>query len=378
MDASLTLTSPTAVESPEATTCCPRCEEPSAGTPVPVSLFEGGGLLRCRRCGARYATDGTGRVVAECGDCGLPFLDAAGAREEPPCCPDCTGESSVAELPDAPLGAATEREVRLALEARWRFVTSEPSSVYLDKVVRQVARCIEGAPRDCRVALFEDDALRTLALPSGTILVSHGTLAELQDEAQLAFVLGHELAHAASRAAAASMVRLGLRAVSGGAEAVDEAAWADGAEDLIRLGLGRRREREADERALAALIELGYDPAAAQSYLRRIVELDEARDPRVAELTLAHPSARDRLQRVGSLLQRRIGTGTGQVNREVFRRVAGRHAGSVEKAPLNRIAEPAAQTGEGTDTPARRSLLPWIGLAAALLAALAILLVLAL
>jgi len=375
MDAPLTLTPPDELVAEGAAANCPRCDEPATGSPVATSLLRGVGLVRCRRCGERHTVRDTLLTLNDCSDCGLPFLTGSGGAETGSRCPDCEGANEPAEIAEAPLAEATEREVRLALESSWCFVTSEPSSIYLTKVVRQLAGRIKGAPQQCRVVLFEDSALRTLALPSGTILVSDGTLAELDDEAQLAFVLGHDLAHAASGESAARMVHLGLQAVADEVETSGEEAWVNGAEDLIRLGFGRRRERQADEFSLQALIDLGYDPESVLSYLRRIAELDEQGDPRVEELALAHPPARDRLRRMNEMLQRRVATGgERRVNREVFRRVAGQHAGSVEVAPLSEIASSVNAAEDKAPGARSRTLLPWVALAAALLAALAILL----
>lgn len=375
MDASVTLTPPEEAAVEDAAVICPRCDEPATGTPVATSLLGGATLVRCRRCGTRHTTGAPLLTLLDCADCGVPFLTDNDRPEEGSRCPDCAGETAPAYLPDALLAEATEREVRLALESHWRFVTSEPSSIYLTKVVRQLARRIDGAPSDCRVVLFEDEALRTLALPSGTILVSEGALAELDDEAQLAFVLGHELAHVASGESAARMVRLGLQAVADETDTGAEDAWVDGAEDLIRLGFGRLREREADESSLQAMIELGYDPESALSYLRHIAELGLRADPRLDELALAHPPAPDRLRRMSEALRRRVETGDERrVNREVFRRVAGRHAGLVELAPLNEIASPHRSPRDEGSGVFSWALLPWVGLAAALLVALAILL----
>jgi predicted Zn-dependent protease len=276
------------------------------------------------------------------------------------------------DLPDAGLAGATEREVQLALESRWRFLTSRPSAVYLNKVLRQLVKRFNGAKGSPRVVLFEDAALRTLALPSGMILLSQGTLDELEDEAQLAFVLAHDLAHAFSGDAAARLVRLGFHAVAHEAEAQEEAAWADAAEDLVRLGYGRERERRADAQAFEAVLALGYDPRSVVHYLQHLESLGEREDPKVADLFLAHPPARDRLRRLEETLARHVESKpTRRVNREVFRRAAGRHASSVETAALSDFtAQRDTEAERGSFLEALLSRLPWVVVVAALITAL--------
>jgi predicted Zn-dependent protease len=277
------------------------------------------------------------------------------------------------DLPDATLAAATEREVRLALEPRWRFLTSRSATIYLNKVLRQVAKKADGAPDDARVILFEDPALRTLALPSGTILISQGTLDELEDEAQLAFLLAHELVHASSGQAAARLVRLGFQAVAHEGETQDETGWADAAEDVVRLGHGEQREHEADARALDTILALDYDPRSVVHYLQNVEQLVEQGDERVAELALSHPPAGARLRRIERLLHERVDTGgPRQVNREVFRRAARDHAETSESVSLRALSPSSKNEADSSFLDRWIARLPWIGIAAFLLLLLAL------
>jgi hypothetical protein len=374
MDASEALNTATGNEAPPAMWDCPHCGEPPSGPPaVTTTLFELSALRRCVRCGSRYAASGAELgVVLDCAACGLPFLDASGKGQVGTACPDCNLGRVPPDLPDAVLAGATEREVQLALESRWRFLSSRPAAIYLNKVLRQVVKRFNGARGNPRVILFEDPALRTLALPSGMILLSQGSLDELEDEAQLAFVLAHELAHAFSGDAARRLVRLGFHAVAHEGEAQEEAAWADAAEDLVRLGYGRERERQADARALEAVLAVGYDPRSVVHYLQHLESLGERGDEKVADLFLSHPPAGDRLRRVEETLARHVDSkATRLVNREVFRRAAGRHASTVETAALSDLTtDQSSEPGAATVLDAVLSKLPWIAVAAVLVTAL--------
>jgi predicted Zn-dependent protease len=283
-------------------------------------------VTRCPRCGTRSAAGvETREMVFTCESCGLPFLAGEILPHAEQRCLDCRAGSVPVELPDAAVAAATEAEIRAALAGRWKLVTSPALVAYLDRIAKQVAQKIERAPEGARVVLVDEPGLKTLALPSGAILLSLDTLAFLDDEAELAFVLGHELAHAASEDAAVRLVRLGFRAVSRGGAAHDREAWAGAAFDLVRLGYGRRRERDADLRALEAVLSLGYDPRSIVRYLGRLGARIEQGHPSVAELASAHPPPEDRSRRIEKALFGRIrDEGMLRVNREVFRRAAGR------------------------------------------------------
>jgi predicted Zn-dependent protease len=220
------------------------------------------------------------------------------------------------------VATAAENEVRAAIATRWRFVTSSVAQPYLDRIARLVAARIEGAPASPRVALVETPEHRTLALPSGTLLVSTGLLSFLQDEAELAFVLGHEIAHAASGEAAVRLVRLGFQATAREHAASDGLCWSDAALDLARLGYGRKRERDADLCALSAMIDLEYEPLSACRYLQRLHDAIARADEAVAETDVAHPTPFDRIRRLERALGARPcgATVVPRVNREVFRR----------------------------------------------------------
>jgi predicted Zn-dependent protease len=302
------------------------------------------------------------RPLFSCTSCGLPFLADELLPHSEHVCPDCSLGRVPADLPDEAVTAATEREVRLALEGGWKFVTSRSSSLYLHRVARQMASRIKGAPLDCRVVLFEGQALQTLALPSGLILVSLGTLAGLEDEAQLAFVLGHELAHAASGDAAVRLVRLGFKALVRDRSAKGSDGWAGAALDLVKLGYGRRRERDADARSVNAMLALGYDPNAAIRYLQNIDGLIESGAPGTEELSLAHPSPGYRVRKLEKMLFGRVDSSAGrQVNREVFKRALERPSEESDMVRLETLFEPSENEGMGLRW------LPWAGLVAALI-----------
>jgi predicted Zn-dependent protease len=226
------------------------------------------------------------------------------------------------ELPDRAVATAAENEVRAALASRWRFVTAATAQSYLDRIARQVAARIEGAPSGPHVALVQTDHHRTLALPSGTLILSTGLLLFLEDEAELVFVLGHEIAHAASGEAAVRLVRLGFQATARERFASDGLSWSDAAVDLARLGYGRKRERDADQCALSAMLALEYEPMSACRYLQRLHAAIAKGDEAVAETDVAHPTPLDRLRRLERSLSARPSAAAEvpRVNREVFRR----------------------------------------------------------
>ncbi len=356
------------------TVACPRCGDPPtglAGVPCPLAPEP---LRRCARCGTRFIASPAGtRLVFECSQCGLPFVSDELLPTSAQRCPDCGRGKLPSELPDERLARAIEREMRAALEAQWRFVGTASLTAYLDGLARQVATRVEDAPSEVRVLLFEDSRLRTLALPSGALLISLGTLLFLEDEAELVFVLAHELTHAACADAATRLVRMGFDVFLREGGETTEAGWSRAAADLVTLGYGRHRERDADARGLEAVLALGYDPEAVLRYLDRLRSLVDRGDARVAEMFVAHPTPADRMRRAEKALFERSVPQSGRVNREVFRRAAGHAVLSTRLERVRGFGD--APSGADAPPPGGRSpMLRWAvwGCVLALAAAVAI------
>ena len=230
--------------------------------------------------------------------------------------------------------AATELEIRLALADTWEFVSAPATSSYLRRILREIATGIDGAPDDGEVVLIDESRMRTLALPSGTILLSVGTLRALENEAELAFLLGHEMAHAASGDVMTAFVGVGFRQLAQRQSADAREDWTRAALDLVRLGYGDAREYDADAQAMQALTRLGYDVNLMFHYFHRLRGAIAAGNPKLAEVTLAHPLPAERLRRLEGRRSRQAGTVGIRVNRDVFRRAAGHTVLSTQLRPI--------------------------------------------
>jgi len=147
------------------------------------------------------------------------------------------------------------------------------------------------------------------ALPGGKIAVNRGLLTELNSEAELAAVLGHEIVHAAARHGALALQR-GLL-LQGAVLATQVAAqrgsyggFAVGAASLGAQLLSQRHSRgdelEADLYGMRYMSAAGYDPSAAVTLQQTFVRLSEqngADQGRLATLFASHPPSTERVQK---------------------------------------------------------------------------------
>lgn len=143
------------------------------------------------------------------------------------------------------------------------------------------------------------------ALPGGKMAINRGLLLELDNEAELAAVIGHEIIHAAARHGARAMERGMLLegAVLAAAIAAGDAGYAPfvvgGAQlgaALVSLGYSREAEREADRYGMELMHRAGYDPAAAIGLQETFVRLaGERRSNWLSGLFASHPPSTERV-----------------------------------------------------------------------------------
>ena len=157
-----------------------------------------------------------------------------------------------------------------------------------------------------RVAVVKNPWLNAFAMPNGALYIHSGLLARLDNEAQLAAVLGHEMVHVTHRhgirdfrsaqnktAFLATMnVTFGGVPVLGG---IADLVGAFGTTAAI-TGYARDQEREADSEGLDLMVRAGYDPAETlKAFEEMKKELDEQKikEPFVYS---SHPRLQERIE----------------------------------------------------------------------------------
>jgi len=143
------------------------------------------------------------------------------------------------------------------------------------------------------------------ALPGGKIAINRGMLTELESEAELAAVLGHEAVHAAARHSAKQQSRAMLMQVGvmGTAIAASDSDYGGlivgGANVLAQAGLakyGRSAELESDHYGMQYMSQAGYDPQGAVALQETFVRLSkDRRSDWLSGLFASHPPSQARV-----------------------------------------------------------------------------------
>lgn len=221
----------------------------------------------------------------------------------------------------APDGRTAPGETRTAPAA-------DTASVYVRGVLDRLARASDER-RAWRIAILNIPDVNAFALPDGRVFVTRGLLALLDNEAQLAAVVGHEMGHVVARHAEQRRVmrQRNLEAAVLVGRATNDPQLT---REVVALGLlnerafSREQEFEADRIGIALIGRAGYDVDAAIAALSRLREhtLLEARlasrsldgaDP-AASMMSTHPRTVDRVRAARDLVAG--AKSGGEVNRD--------------------------------------------------------------
>jgi predicted Zn-dependent protease len=178
----------------------------------------------------------------------------------------------VASPANVPTSGSDEVAARKAMSRTERDLQSSPQLVRdpaLNGYMRSVACKV--AADDCsrlRLYIVEQPWFNAAMAPDGMVVVWTGALLRMRDEAELAFVLGHEAGHFRAH------------------HVIAPAAYR----------FSREQEREADRMGFAATVARGYDPQSTVELLARMLREEQARSGGAASSAYAyHPPTRERL-----------------------------------------------------------------------------------
>ncbi|MDH5618463.1 MAG: M48 family metalloprotease [Gammaproteobacteria bacterium] len=178
-------------------------------------------------------------------------------------------------------------------------------TAYVQRVGQNVA-AQSGVSLPYEFVVLNNSVPNAWALPGGKIAINRGLLTELESEAELAAVLGHEAVHAAARHSAKQQSRAMLMQVGviGTAIAASDSDYGGlivgSANILAQAGLakyGRDAERQSDQYGMQYMRKAGYDPQGAVELQETFVRLSEGRrSDWLSGLFASHPPSQERVR----------------------------------------------------------------------------------
>jgi predicted Zn-dependent protease len=221
------------------------------------------------------------------------------------------------------VGMSTQEESALGLQT-YQQVLSQSQTVDTGpelEVVKRVsgrlaaATGAAGQSFDWKVSLIRDGKVNAFCLPGGKIVVYTGIIAVAENEAALATVLGHEMAHATSRHGAQRVLQQNLTqtAMTGIAVSISDmdydrqravmGALGAGAKFGVLMPFGREHESEADHIGLLYMARAGYDPQESIRFWKRMDRTGGTQQP---EFLSTHPSHGTRIQQLQSWMPKAL------------------------------------------------------------------------
>lgn len=236
-----------------------------------------------------------------------------------------------------------------------RYVVDPDLTVYVNRVGQRLAEVSDRPGLPYELVVLNNDVPNAWALPGGKMAINRGLLIHLEDEAQLAAVLGHEIVHAAARHSATQqtrnlMLQAGLLA-AGVAAATQESQYGVLAVGALGVGAtawqaryGRSHELEADRYGVEYMARAGYDAQGAVELQETFLKFSEGRNPNWLEgLFASHPPSSERMRLNQELASEHSG---GVRNRDAYQRATAQLRRDQPAYEHYQQAERAAEQGE--------------------------------
>ncbi len=280
------------------------------------------------------------------------------------------------------LGGSQQREIalgrQLALEVEQsaKLVEDPIITEYVNRVGQNLVLHSD-AKIPFTIKVIDSDEVNAFALPGGYFFVNRGLILAADNEAELAGVMAHEIAHVAARHAMENQGKLqainyGLLAtiIFGGGIASTIAQNAGGFGQLLSfLKFSRNAEKEADSLGVQYLYAAGYDPTGMATMFEKLNEKNKKKPGTLAKIFSSHPQSLDRRDQSLELVARFPEKEEYIISTSEFQRVKGHlmrltnaRAGVVSDLdeesndrPTLKRREPASPDGSSSSDPAGES-----------------------
>jgi predicted Zn-dependent protease len=202
---------------------------------------------------------------------------------------------------------AMGNESHPAILAQFGEVQDEELQKYFNDIGQKMAALSHRPHLKWQFTVVDDSLVNAFAVPGGFIYFTRGILAYMNNEAELAGVLGHEIGHVTARHSVAQLSKSQLFGLGVGIGSIFSPTFAQYS-DLAQMGLGilflkygRDDETESDELGVKYMYEMGYDPTQLSGFFEVFERMSEESGRSVPSWLSSHPAPPDRIQKTSSL-----------------------------------------------------------------------------
>ncbi len=199
-----------------------------------------------------------------------------------------------------------EQEVSMGKKAhpqvleKFGYYNDPKLQTYISAIGKRLTTHCERQDIPYHFTIIDSPIINAFALPGGYVYVSRGLLAEMNNEAQLAGVMGHELGHVNARhnmKRLQSTVGMNILVAAVGA-ATGSSLWQNVSGQLMGLisqKYSRSQERQADELGTRYMARAGYDPRQMSVFLQRLRQLHSHEPSALEAIMASHPLTSERV-----------------------------------------------------------------------------------
>jgi predicted Zn-dependent protease len=187
------------------------------------------------------------------------------------------------------------------VESTSRLITDPVITEYINRIGQNLVRNSD-AQVPFTIKVIDSDDINAFALPGGFFYVDTGLISAAENEAELAGVMAHEIAHVAACHVARQRTRgqlMNLASVSmmmiGGPIGYGVYEATGLAMPMTFLKFSRGFESEADFLGVQYMYKAGYDPQAFTSFFERVKSMEKRKESVVAKAFQTHPQTPDRI-----------------------------------------------------------------------------------
>ena len=198
---------------------------------------------------------------------------------------------------------ALGKQMAQEVERQAKMVNDPVVAEYVNRIGQNLVRNSD-AKVPFTIKVLDSEEVNAFALPGGFFFVNSGLILNADNEAELAGVMAHEIAHVAARhgtkqATRGELTQIGMIAAS----FVIPYSWTgyaiwEGASMAIPMGFlrfSRAMESEADMLGLQYMYKTGYDPTAFVDFFEKIQTLEKRKPGTMSKIFSTHPPTDDRI-----------------------------------------------------------------------------------
>lgn len=198
---------------------------------------------------------------------------------------------------------ALGKQMASEVEREARLVEDPVVTEYVNRLGQNLVRNSD-AKVPFTIKVIDSDEVNAFALPGGFMFVNSGLILKADNEAELAGVMAHEIAHVAarhgtkqaSRGELVNYASIPLIMMGGGwaGYAIEEAASV--AVPLGFLKFSRGMEAQADHLGLEYMYKTGYDPLEFVNFFEKLETMEKTKPGLVSKVFSTHPMTTDRIE----------------------------------------------------------------------------------